>query len=166
MIQGNIDLSKFDDFHLKLEYSLHASPNSGFDLMDHNDQHRYKHDKIVACIARNISTDVLDYLNLKFNFINPVYSVQKMLPGMILPYHSDRYGYYLSNNSNITIDSVQRVIVFLEDWKSGHISEISGESHTNWKKGDWISWKSSTPHMAANLGHSDRYTLQITGIVK
>ncbi len=166
MIQGNININKFDDFHLKLDYLLHESPHAGFDLLDHNDQRRYKNDKIVACIARNVPSDAIDYLNLKFNFINLVCSIQKMLPGMILPYHSDRYGHYLSANPGITIDSVQRVIVFLEDWKPGHISEVAGESHTNWKKGDWISWKSSTPHMAANLGHSDRYTLQITGIIK
>lgn len=85
---------------------------------------------------------------------------------MILPYHHDKYGFYFSKHKELTVDNIRRIIVFLEDWRCGHISEIAGESHNNWKAGDWISWAGSTAHMAANLGPYDRYTLQITGIIK
>ena len=32
------------------------------------------------------------------------------------------------------------------------------------KKGDYVMWKNDVPHMAANLGRENRYTMQITGI--
>lgn len=35
----------------------------------------------------------------------------------------------------------------------------------NWKKGDYVLWKNDTPHMAANLGKENRYTMQVTGII-
>ena len=54
-------------------------------------------------------------------------------------------------------------MVFLEDWRSGHIMEVDDQQLTGWKAGDWVGWRYDTPHLAANLGTTDRYTLQITG---
>jgi hypothetical protein len=85
---------------------------------------------------------------------------------MILPYHTDQYAYFLKTNPSLTISDVCRIIVFLEDWAPGHISEVSNDSHLKWRAGDWFFWTGKTPHMAANLGHVDRYTLQITGYIE
>jgi hypothetical protein len=54
--------------------------------------------------------------------------------------------------------------VFLEDWQPGHIFEIDGHPLTKYKSGTMVIWQYKTPHMAANLGLTNRYTLQITGI--
>jgi hypothetical protein len=60
---------------------------------------------------------------------------------------------------------IRRALVLLEDWKSGHYLEIQGKPVVGWKAGDVVEWVYDTPHMAANLGLEDRYTLQITGWV-
>jgi len=86
----------------------------------------------------------------------------KMDTDMILPTHSDTYERY-RNIFGVELRNCYRVIVYLEDWKPGHVSEIDGVGVTNWKKGDYLFWESDVPHMAANIGLEPRYTLQITG---
>ena len=54
----------------------------------------------------------------------------------------------------------------MADWQSGHISEVEKHSIINWREGDYIVWKNDTLHLAANVGKTSRYTLQITGIKK
>jgi hypothetical protein len=62
-------------------------------------------------------------------------------------------------------DAVVRIIVFLEDWASGHYLEMNKTPILNWKAGDWVCWRSDFLHLAANIGKTDRYTLQLTGIL-
>lgn len=80
----------------------------------------------------------------------------------ILPYHRDTYKYYrtLFNIKDLSI--IRRAVIFLEDWKPGHIFEIENIPITNWKAGEWVLWENDSPHMAANLGLEPRYTAQIT----
>ena len=59
--------------------------------------------------------------------------------------------------------TVVRTIVYLEDWTSGHYCEMNGKPVTEWRAGDWVSWHDDFPHLAANMGRTDRYTLQLTG---
>jgi hypothetical protein len=56
-------------------------------------------------------------------------------------------------------------VIYLEDWQSGHISEIEDTVISKWKAGDYIVWKNNTQHLAANVGKTSRYTLQITGVI-
>jgi hypothetical protein len=53
--------------------------------------------------------------------------------------------------------------VLLEDWQSGHYLEVDGVPVVNWHAGQVVQWVYDVPHMAANIGLEDRYTLQITG---
>jgi len=89
-------------------------------------------------------------------------SLYKMAPGRILPGHIDTYKMY-KKVLGIDHNRIFRIVVFLEDWQSGHYFEIDGCGKVNWKKGDYVYWKGDTEHMAANLGLTKRYTLQITG---
>jgi hypothetical protein len=41
--------------------------------------------------------------------------------------------------------------------------EIDGNPITKWSAGDWVGWNYDTQHLAANIGMTDRYTMQITG---
>lgn len=86
-------------------------------------------------------------------------------PGTIMPEHSDAFIKYREIMKLKMTDNVGRAVIFLEDWKSGHYFEINETPVVNWKKGDYILWRNDTPHMAANLGKENRYTMQITGIV-
>jgi len=90
-------------------------------------------------------------------------SFYRMEPGQILPYHSDTYSRYCEYN-NVQPQDVWRAIVFLEDWKPGHIFEIDGNPITEWRAGEYIIWNNDVPHLAANLGPDNRYTLQVTGV--
>lgn len=166
MIEGHIDLTAFDLFHNSLDYELIQDGRTGFNFAVSAHEAVYDLKSLQVAVSRDVPDDFLTLVQSNFDMESIAHSVQKMSPGMILPYHSDKYGYYRSQRPGVEIEDIKRVIVFLEDWKPGHISEIAGESHSNWKRGDWISWTGSTIHLAANLGFEDRYSLQLTGIIK
>ena len=91
-------------------------------------------------------------------------SYYRMMPGTMLPRHSDLYKKYvqlfdLQGKEN----TIRRAIIFLEDWQPGHLSECCDETITNWSAGQVLEWQYDTPHMAGNQGTTARYTLQITG---
>jgi hypothetical protein len=84
----------------------------------------------------------------------------------ILPVHQDTYKRYtelfkLEGKEH----TIRRAIVFLEDWESGHYLELKGIPVTGWRAGFTVIWNYDEPHMAANIGLTPRYTLQITGHV-
>lgn len=91
-------------------------------------------------------------------------SYYRMNTGTVLPTHSDLYLKYVSLfDLKGREHTIRRAIVFLEDWQPGHYFEGTGHPYTNWKAGQVVEWKYDTPHLAANLGLTPRYTLQITG---
>lgn len=91
-------------------------------------------------------------------------SYYRMNTGTVLPTHSDLYAKYvelfdLQGRENL----IHRAVVFLEDWQPGHYAEYLDQPFVNWRAGAVVEWCYNTPHMAANLGPTPRYTLQITG---
>jgi hypothetical protein len=80
----------------------------------------------------------------------------------ILPHHRDTYSYYKKLFNIENNRSIWRAIIFLEDWKPGHIFEIEQEPITKWRAGEYVLWQYDSEHMAANLGLEPRYTAQIT----
>jgi hypothetical protein len=93
-------------------------------------------------------------------------SYYRMNTGTVLPAHSDLYSKYIELfNLQGREHTIRRAIVFLEDWQPGHYAEYRNEPYVNWRAGSVVEWDYDTPHMAANLGLTPRYTLQITGHV-
>jgi hypothetical protein len=91
-------------------------------------------------------------------------SYYRMMPGTVLPTHQDRYVKYVKLfNLEHKLSSIRRAVIFLEHWQSGHYAEYQGRPHINWSAGSTVEWTFDTPHMAANIGATPRYTLQITG---
>jgi hypothetical protein len=91
-------------------------------------------------------------------------SYYRMMPGTILPTHGDLYKKYIELfDLQGQEHTVRRAVIFLEDWQSGHYFEGNGEPLVKWRAGDTVEWVYNTPHMAANMGFTPRYTLQITG---
>ena len=91
-------------------------------------------------------------------------SYYRMKTGTVLPVHSDRYVRYVNLfNLQGQEHRIRRAIIFLEDWSSGHYSEVAGQAIVGWRAGTTIEWAYDVPHMAANIGLRPRYTLQITG---
>jgi hypothetical protein len=93
-------------------------------------------------------------------------SYYRMNTGTVLPTHGDLYLKYIEiYNLQGQEHRIRRAIVFLEDWASGHYFEGMGVPLTQWVAGTVMEWAYDTPHMAANIGLTPRYTLQITGHV-
>ena len=101
------------------------------------------------------------FLNV-FLGINIGISFYRMNTCNILPYHQDTYKKYIELFNIKDTAKIYRAIIFLEDWKPGHIFEIESTPITNWKAGEYVLWQYDAAHMAANLGLEPRYTLQIT----
>ena len=87
-----------------------------------------------------------------------------MTPGCVLPNHSDTYARFREIYKIQNPDSIYRAVVFLEDWQSGHYFEIDNTPLVTWRAGDTIIWHNDVKHLAANMGMTNRYTLQITGV--
>ena len=91
-------------------------------------------------------------------------SYYRMTSGTVMPVHEDRYVKYINLfNLQGREHTIRRALVLLEDWRSGHYLEVMGEPVVKWRAGTVAEWVYDTPHMAANIGLEDRYTLQITG---
>lgn len=89
-----------------------------------------------------------------------------MKTGIVLPVHGDLYKKYIDLfNLKGREHTIRRAIVLLENWKSGHYLEVMGQPYVDWAAGTVIEWVYDIPHMAANIGLENRYTLQITGHV-
>jgi hypothetical protein len=106
-----------------------------------------------------INLDVNEYLSFKeivdrLGLINAKVRFMIQRPGCIVPTHIDN----LNHN-----ESAMRFGVALNDWEYGQFWHFGKKVWANWKKGDCIQWNKLTPHGTCNTGHSDRYTLQITG---
>lgn len=96
-----------------------------------------------------------------FRYKDLTFTFYKMSTLEIMPTHTDHYNTYCKL-FNVDRKDVVRILIMLEDWKSGHYLEIDGNGFTDWMAGDYFIWESDCPHMAANIGIEDRYTLQIT----
>jgi hypothetical protein len=91
-------------------------------------------------------------------------SYYRMRSGIVMPEHRDLYRHYVELfNLEGKEQTICRALILLEDWKSGHYLEVQGIPYVMWSAGQVVEWTYDTPHMAANLGLEDRYTLQITG---
>ena len=91
-------------------------------------------------------------------------SYYRMSTGTVMPVHSDLYKKYMDRfQLQGQEETVCRALVLLEDWKPGHYLEVQGIPYVGWHAGQVVEWTYDAPHMAANIGIEDRYTLQITG---
>lgn len=91
-------------------------------------------------------------------------SYYKMTSGTVMPVHRDLYKKYIEVfNLKGLEHNIFRALIMLEDWKPGHYLEVDGRPFVGWPAGMVVEWVYDTPHMAANVGIEDRYTLQITG---
>jgi hypothetical protein len=92
------------------------------------------------------------------------WSVYRMTPGTTLPNHADTYARFREIYNIQDPDTIFRAVVFLENWQSGHYFEINEDPVVEWAAGETVIWRNNVKHLAANMGTTDRYTLQITGV--
>lgn len=97
-------------------------------------------------------------------------TLNKLTPGNYIPPHADtlyRFKQYLKDNDlDINGSEPVRVNIFLQNKEIGHFLDIANQAVSNYSKGDYVLIRPGVIHTVANLGYTDRYTMQITGIIK
>ncbi len=102
-----------------------------------------------------------------FSFLSKVsYCVHRLKPGHYIPTHRDYYAYYAKHYNISSIEIIQRYIVFLENSQDGHLLIINNNPIVNYEAGQVAGWSGTVPHSALNFGLTNRYTLQVTGIIE
>ena len=91
-------------------------------------------------------------------------TVTRQDPGQVLPWHKDRF-FMLRKLHPIDPRPVWRFLVFLEDWKIGHILQVNNSMLHHWKAGDVAVWQPGTMHLAANVGLEQKWTCNVTGFL-
>jgi hypothetical protein len=104
---------------------------------------------------------IFNYVLSQFNLTDSVYAFAKYTPGLILPWHRDNYPTY-ARNKKAKVEEIVRIMIFLHDPAPGHQLWIEDQFCTG-PAGSWFAWQGATKHMAANLGETERYVIQITG---
>lgn len=107
--------------------------------------------------------DVFWTVTKQFGLGKPIVGVNTYTPGQIIPWHADLYQHYRNENNIPDDKQIVRIIVFLHDQKAGHQLWIEDQICIG-NAGAYFGWIDQTEHMAGNVGHEDRYVLQITGI--
>lgn len=85
-------------------------------------------------------------------------------PGQILPWHKDRH-FMLRRIYPDDKRMAVRFLVFMENWKHGHVLQIHRDMLYNWNRGQVVVWHPDTYHIAANIGIETKWTCNITGFV-
>ena len=88
-------------------------------------------------------------------------------PGQMLMYHHDLY-YAIIRDKDPELswkpEKLRRFVVFLEDWKPGHVWIVGNTTYSHWKCGECITWSwVDMPHGTANLSPYNRYSVHLTG---
>ena len=167
MIRGSIQCTWDQNFVEELDFSYVRRTNVGtaadeIDLTDPEDINRYT---IGRWHARDLDVKKgFEFIDENFRWLkNKHFQINLFKSGMVVPSHIDHLEYYKNLYNIKNSNEVLRVILFLQDWHSGHYFEAENTGIVNWRAGDWIAFDPITPHSLANLGSKNRYTLQITG---
>lgn len=112
--------------------------------------------------------DVIDFDKLGSMLGIKVFTVAtiKQKPGNVLPWHSDNFYKIIEEYPTIDKEKIVRANIFIEDWKIGHILQIEKNVVSNWKKGQGYIWSSGIYHLSGNLGFDNKYTLQVSGLLR
>jgi len=160
---GHLDLPWTNGQHYFLPY-MNEDFNNPQDIANWKNR-GYTHSVYTGNMydMRNNKPDWFDMgvFNGTFKWDNLCWSFYQMTTGVILPDHVDTFQHYKQLfRKNLDI---YRAVVLLEDWSPGHVLTVANEQMPQWKAGDYVWFKGDVPHLAANIGLKDRYTLQLTG---
>lgn len=99
------------------------------------------------------------------HILNKSAAINMFKPGQYLPMHVDLFGKYRTLHDLTDNHKIVRVIVMLEDSEPGQISQVCDETIGKWNAGYWLQWDETDPHAFYNFSMSDRYAIQITGVL-
>lgn len=93
-----------------------------------------------------------------------VVGVHRQDPGQVLPWHLDRF-FMLRRLYPDDSRPIWRFLMFMENWKIGHVLQVNDTVLHHWAQGDLVVWKPGVMHLAANVGLEKKWTCAITGFV-
>jgi hypothetical protein len=93
-----------------------------------------------------------------------VATVTRQDAGQILPWHEDRF-FMLRRLYPDDPRPIWRFLLFLEDWKIGHVLQVNNSMLHHWHQGDVVVWQPGTMHVSANIGLETKWTCNITGFL-
>ena len=160
MLKGKIKVTweKKDFKNLKFEKKKYVTNYNG--NLEKKYMKKFNNFEVFLC---NKVGKKLTKIAEKFRLKKTVVAVNKMIPGQVLPFHSDKYKVYMKKNNIKNSKKIIRIIVFLENSLPGQQLWIK-DKLCYAKAGSYFGWKNQVNHMAANLSEKDRYVLQITGL--
>jgi hypothetical protein len=85
-------------------------------------------------------------------------------PGNIMPWHQDKF--FTFRRQFPDNPYIIRFLIFLEDWKIGHVLQAGDSIISHWSAGDVITWLPTRYHLSANIGIENKWTVNITGVLK
>ncbi len=157
--QGQVDLPDYNEYE-KLSYEKHPAYEG--DITQWKRQ-GYTHTSFTGTM--HVVRDDHIWLNKiaeKIGLSNCGFTFYKMSTGDIMPRHKDHFNTY-QKIYKIDKSKVWRAVVVLQDWEPGHYFDIEHRAIVNYKRGEFVLFDAFCEHSAANIGLTDRYTLQITG---
>jgi hypothetical protein len=157
--QGQVDLPVNDEYK-KLNYKKQSAYAD--DITEWKRQ-GYKHDSFTG--EMYVVKENFEWLNTiaqKIGLSNCGFTFYKMSTGDIMPRHVDHFLTY-QKLFNVEKSKVWRAVIVLQDWEPGHYFDIEHRAIVNYKRGEFVLFDAFCLHSAANIGLTDRYTLQITG---
>ena len=155
----------WDDYHLTLNYTTEQFRDPTqleFWVKSGHDSNKLTIDLCQFNTDNDITTRIKSYFS---NLDHIGICFHRLRPGHYLPLHKDKYGFYSKKYNISDLDLIKRYIIFLEDCSPGQMLIVKDTVYSNWKAGDIAHWQGTDIHSAVNLGMTDRYTLQVTGII-
>lgn len=84
-------------------------------------------------------------------------------PGHTLPWHHDNF---VLLKEKYPSSNLLRFLIFMEDSTTGHALQINNTWKTSWRAGDVIVWYPDTGHLSINIGKKNKWTCNVTGVLK
>jgi hypothetical protein len=126
---------------------------------DHTYNYQYR-------FATDVHLKLRDAFGFKPEYYGGRFLVQK--PGQMFHLHIDEAPWIRGNQKDHWTDqqpdAIARLTIMVYDWQPGHVYAYGNTYWKQWKAGDivWHDWR-NVPHATANIGRTDRATLQVTG---
>lgn len=96
---------------------------------------------------------------------NAIVTLTRQDPGQVLPWHRDRY-FMLKRLFPDDDRMIIRILVFMQNWKMGHVLQFHNDMLYNWSRGQVVTWHPNTYHLSANVGLEKKWTCNVTGFLK
>jgi len=161
----HIDLPHFDFVSLDwIEHDNVTSQGRAIEFEEQNQMYRragYTEFNSFYYQAFDMSQEILKFADSLFPRCSV--SVMRQPPGQTLPSHEDTFFRFAKTHNVDPYDCI-RVNIFLEDWRSGHYFEINNTPVVPWQSGDAVVIHRDEPHLSGNMGMTEKFTMQVTGV--